>query len=433
MTLWDLGLLGAQLLLYFSVMATLFGLRHRYGVGIFYSALGAMHFLETYLAATFYVAIPFGIVVSPGSTILFAGKIMLLLLVYIREDAVAVRQPIYGLFVGNILTIALIALLRLNNVLPTDGPSPDFLFMNQMGVLMVWGTLLLLADGILIILVYEQIGRWFHMRLMPRIAAAGVIVLAFDQLAFWPVLHWVTDVPVVTLFSGLIAKTTAAIACGALVAIYLRFFEPRLFDGIAHPRLADIFDTLTYRERYQELLEHTGRDGLTGIPDRGRMETEVAVFAARAINARDVVSVLLLDIDNFKRINDRDGHIAGDAVLRTIADMLRGNLRDSDRIYRFGGDEFVVVTVGLPSTGATRLAERLRRRTSDLKIPGVSDPLSISIGVATAPNDGNAFSALLETADKRLYAAKDAGKNRVVGSPEPENGPPGLAEPTPGL
>ena len=68
-----------------------------------------MHFLETYLASIFYVSLPFGIVTSPGSTVLFTGKLMLLLLVYIREDAVVVRQPIYGLLIGNLLMVALAA------------------------------------------------------------------------------------------------------------------------------------------------------------------------------------------------------------------------------------------------------------------------------------------------------------------------------------
>ena len=71
-----------------------------------------MHFIETYLASIFYVALPFGIVTSPGSTVLFTGKLMLLLLLYIREDAVVVRQPIYGLLIGNLLMVALAALMR---------------------------------------------------------------------------------------------------------------------------------------------------------------------------------------------------------------------------------------------------------------------------------------------------------------------------------
>ena len=93
----NLLLLGGDALLYFAVLTALFRARHRLGIGAFFCALGVMHFIETYLASIFYVSLPLGIVTSPGSTVLFTGKLMLLLLVYIREDATVVRQPIYGL------------------------------------------------------------------------------------------------------------------------------------------------------------------------------------------------------------------------------------------------------------------------------------------------------------------------------------------------
>lgn len=415
MATWDLGLLALQLVLYFFVMAMLFGLRHRYGIGIFFTALGAMHFLETYLAATFYVAVPMGIVVSPGSTVLFAGKIMLLLLVYIREDAIAVRQPIYGLFAGNILTIGLVVLLGASNVLPSDGPSPDSLFMDQMGTLMIWGTLLLLADGILVILVYEHLGRWFGGRMTPRIAVSGVLVLTFDQIAFWPVLHLVTDVPVETFYGGWIAKTIAGVACAILTGVYLRYFEQRVFDGLTHRRLADVFDALTYRQRYEELLERSGRDGLTGISDRSRMDAEAEGVTATAVGNGTPVSVILIDIDDFKGVNDRCGHLGGDDVLRGLADMLKANLRDTDKIYRFGGDEFVVIATGLLPDVANGLAERLHRQAGTLEIPNLRESLTVSIGVAHAPADGRAFMSLLSRADKRLYQAKRSGRDRVMG------------------
>src|SRR3546814_466453 len=96
MALLNTVLMLAQALMYFGVMATLFGVRVRFGLGAFLCALGVMHFLETYLASVFYIELPFGIV-SPGSTVLFSGKLAIILMMYIREDAAVVRQPIYGL------------------------------------------------------------------------------------------------------------------------------------------------------------------------------------------------------------------------------------------------------------------------------------------------------------------------------------------------
>ncbi len=100
----NLALFLAEAVLYFTLMTVLLHFRHRIGLGVFLTALGVMHFVETYLAAVFYVALPFG-VVSPGSSIFFAGKLMMILMLYIKEDASTVRQPIYGLFLGNLVTV----------------------------------------------------------------------------------------------------------------------------------------------------------------------------------------------------------------------------------------------------------------------------------------------------------------------------------------
>jgi len=122
-----------------------------------------------------------------------------------------------------------------------------------------------------------------------------------------------------------------------------------------------------------------------------------------------------VDVDHFKSINDRFGHAAGDEALRRIADLLSGSLRQDDKFFRYGGEEFVVLCHRLDHSSALGLAERLRRAIegADLSAPG--DTVTISVGVATAPDDGGDLDSLFATADARLYAAKDAGRNRVVG------------------
>ena len=164
----NLLLLGADALLYFVVLASLLRARTRIGLGAFFCALGVMHFLETYLASILYVSLPFGIVTSPGSTVLFTGKLMMLLLLYIREDAVVVRQPIYGLLFGNVLLFALAYLMRQHtSVSLTPGRTADFTFLNEMGALMVWGTAILFFDCIIMILLYERSRSWFRDRIFP--------------------------------------------------------------------------------------------------------------------------------------------------------------------------------------------------------------------------------------------------------------------------
>jgi hypothetical protein len=152
----NLLLLAADAVIYFAVLAALFRARGRLGIGAFFCALGVMHFLETYLAGNFYVALPLGIVASPGSTVLFTGKLMLLLLVYIREDAVAVRQPIYGLLVGDLLLFSLAAVMRNNDLVElAPGRAADLGFLDEMGALMIRGTAILFLDCIFIILLYS--------------------------------------------------------------------------------------------------------------------------------------------------------------------------------------------------------------------------------------------------------------------------------------
>src|ERR1700728_3730711 len=127
-------LMAAEATVYLAVLSGLFRARSRLGIGTFFCALGVMHFLETYLAGILYVTLPFGIVASPGSTVLFTGKLMLLLLVYIREDATVVRQPIYGLLIGNLLLFGFAFLVRQHGAESIlANRHADFVFLDEMG------------------------------------------------------------------------------------------------------------------------------------------------------------------------------------------------------------------------------------------------------------------------------------------------------------
>lgn len=420
--------------LYFAVMAALFRLRRRVGLGVFLCALGSLHFLETYLAAIFYMQAPFDTALSPGSIVLFSGKLVMLLLLYIREDAEAVRQPIYGLLLGNLLIVALIWMMRQHDVIsPAPGQLPDFPFLNQMGGLMVGGTLLLFVDSILIILLYERSASWLGRHVPARIALSAALVLTFDQIGFFLALYYFVGVPVEVLVGGWIGKMVAAAFYAVLAGVYLRWFEAEGGKIDVRPRLADVFDALTYRERYQELLEQTGRDGLTGLYDRGRLERQGPMRVADAAAAGRPLSLILVDIDGFKATNDRHGHSAGDQVLRLVGSKLTETMRSSDDIYRYGGDEFVVLGESMGHDAALAAAERLRR-TVEASSADEKMPVTISIGVASFPEDGTSLSALFASADTRLYDAKFAGRNRVAGRANgSRTGAPGNARSFPGM
>jgi diguanylate cyclase (GGDEF)-like protein len=256
---------------------------------------------------------------------------------------------------------------------------------------------------------------WFGSRQLPRIALSAIAVLAFDQLGFFAALHFYVGVPATALVGGLVAKFAAAIVFGLMAAGYLRFVEPVQVRVGKHPRLSDVFDTLTYRERYEALLAETGHDALTGLLDRGRFDREAPAIVKRAVAAGQPVSFLVADIDHFKRINDEHGHAMGDEALRHIARQMGGALRSADQIYRYGGEEFVVVCEGLAHGAACLAAERLRRTVASVEIPGLPGIVTTSIGIATSSEDGTTLGELFGTADARLYAAKEGGRDRVVG------------------
>jgi diguanylate cyclase (GGDEF)-like protein len=414
----DVALLAGEAALYFAVMAMLFRLRRHFGLGVFVCALGSLHFLETYLAAIFYIQAPFDTALSPGSIILFSGKLVMLLLLYIREDAQAVRQPIYGLLFGNFLIVALVVMMRRHNVVaPVPGQLPDFPFLDQMGGLMVWGTILLFIDSILIILLYERLATWLGRNVTVRIWLSASIVLTFDQIGFYLALYTFVGSPTAVLYGGWIGKMLAAAIYALFTGTYLRWFESEGGKLEVRPRLTDVFDALTYRERYHELLEQTGRDGLTGLYDRGRLERQGPLRVADALASGRALSLILVDVDGFKEINDRHGHAAGDRVLRLVGSKLLETMRSTDGIYRYGGDEFVVLSEGLVHDAALAVAERVRRAVEAFST-AEGMRVTISIGIATCPTDATHLSMLFASADARLYEAKSGGRNRVVGRSE---------------
>ena len=158
------------------------------------------------------------------------------------------------------------------------------------------------------------------------------------------------------------------------------------------------------------------RDPLTGLLNRRRLQETLQTVIERAADEGTSVAVLYLDLDNFKAINDRHGHAAGDAVLRTTAERLQDSLQPSDVVARMGGDEFLVVVPGLAGAGVLRRAENIVTECLDrLRAPietGIAgmDPLraTFSAGVSVYPDDGRTFDDLVHAADQRMYANKPA-------------------------
>ena len=161
-------------------------------------------------------------------------------------------------------------------------------------------------------------------------------------------------------------------------------------------------------------------DPLTGLYNRAYLADRFQVELRRARNYGVPMSVVLFDIDRFKRINDRYGHPAGDAVLRKLASLLREGTRSTDAVVRYGGEEFAVLMATADSDVAFRQAERIRTELekTPFVIPGQTEPIQVTIsgGVATFPQDGQNFPDLIGVADAGLYHAKENGRNRISAS-----------------
>ena len=172
------------------------------------------------------------------------------------------------------------------------------------------------------------------------------------------------------------------------------------------------------RDNVQMTVEMAITDALTGLHNRRYMETHLATLVEQAASRGKPISVLILDIDFFKSVNDTYGHDAGDDVLREFAVRLRKSIRNIDLACRFGGEEFVVVMPETDMGVATTVAERLRRRIATEPFPIQQEmrllDVTISIGIAGLHGADDNAAAMLKRADQALYRAKRDGRNRVV-------------------
>jgi diguanylate cyclase (GGDEF)-like protein len=191
---------------------------------------------------------------------------------------------------------------------------------------------------------------------------------------------------------------------------------------IAAQRVTDLHAELA---RHRAQLTHLARhDPLTGLANRRSLDEDLEALHARSRRYGRGYALAMCDIDRFKAYNDSSGHQAGDQALRAVAATLAGELRLSDGVYRYGGEEFLLVLPEQTLDGALVAVERVRRAVAQLAIPqpgaGPDGVLTVSAGItAYAPGDTTTAAQLLEQADAALYRAKSAGRNRIAVADNP--------------
>ena len=166
---------------------------------------------------------------------------------------------------------------------------------------------------------------------------------------------------------------------------------------------------------HQQLAAAARTDPKTGLLNATAWQREADGEVTRALRSDAPLALLLVDVDHFKRVNDSYGHLIGDEVLRALATELRQQVRESDVVGRFGGEEFTVLLPRTDAAGACRIAERLRTSAGGLSVPAADGRIgvTVSIGVAVLGQHGRDLFELLAAADLALYRAKDAGRNQV--------------------
>ena len=174
---------------------------------------------------------------------------------------------------------------------------------------------------------------------------------------------------------------------------------------------------------FQRLAEEASLDSLTGIANRRSFSRALEMQAQRHLRSRRDLSLMLIDVDFFKKFNDRYGHLAGDECLKAIAGALQGNVRrDSDVVARFGGEEFVIMMPNTDRSGSAIVAAKIVNAVAALAVPHRDAPdgvVSVSVGVSTgSAGEPLDTSLLLQYADRALYVAKEQGRNRFILSTE---------------
>jgi diguanylate cyclase (GGDEF)-like protein len=178
--------------------------------------------------------------------------------------------------------------------------------------------------------------------------------------------------------------------------------------------VADICATSIQNAHYVERVKQLAYlDGLTGIFNRRFFELRIIEEIERARRYGTGMAVIMADIDQFKKLNDEFGHLLGDEVLRQVSSLFHQQLRKIDVVCRYGGEEFAILLTQTNTQQAVIIAEKLRRLVEGYQFPGVPRTVTISAGVAAFPDHGKSRDDLIRAADNGLYAAKQAGRNRI--------------------
>jgi len=404
------------------ILLVAYRLRDLFGPSPVYIIFGIIFLYSSLLAEDFNIPLTSWLIVSPGCVVLVPAVLFFVLVVYLTSDAVEARKLIYGVAGANIalLPVGLVIALELQSptVINPDHLVPE-LFLAQPRVIIA-SALAAFFDTVIVVLTYEFVRRRIP-SLFLRVLLSLTIALAFDSVSFVTATQVGDPAYADVLISQLVGKTVAAVVYSSVFIAYLRWFRAGASVITGDERsLGEMFRILTYRQRYEALQRVTVRDSLTDVYNRRYFDEALAKAIERSERSSSPFCLLMIDVDNFKRLNDAYGHAEGDAILKQIAQAIVASVRASDEVCRYGGEEFTVLLPHADIAQAVSLSERIGSHVPaacKASRPGAeSASVTVTIGVAAFPQDASSGVELLRIADRRLYAGKAAGRNRVIES-----------------
>ena len=412
----QVGMFALEAVVMISITLGLFRARTILGLTPLYIVLGGFQFLEATLNLKGDVAPDFAL--YPASVVMFTATLATVILVYLKDDAFEARKLLYGLVLANAAVSLVSLMIGWHMTLARSASTMNSSQMIDSARVSMAGTSLLFLDVLGLILTYEFVSR-FVGALFPRLLLSLIAIVVFDQTLFTLIVQGGHPRMMHSLYTGMVGKTIAVTFYAIVCWLYLKYGEPHTAT-VGTGDVADVFQTLTYRQKYEQARQRMVRDGLTGLYNRGYFDEALPQALGHARRHHESLSLLIVDTDNFKSINDHLSHMEGDAALRLIADVIQSQVRPSDTPCRYGGDEFVVLLSGADASAAAGFAERFRaslfERCRTASPPFPWGYVTTTIGIASYPADGDPESPgdFIRVADRRLYFGKQAGRDIVI-------------------
>ena len=412
--------LGAQAAFVAGLLGLLYQLRERFGPAPFFLTLGALQYFHVTLTRSPPLATE-GLFTQPQGGVFLTASLLAFLLVHLNESPRQARDLLGALMTANIALGLLPMILGLGGATAGAESSPIYAVLAPLDLTSAMlGAGLLLVDALLLDAFYHFLSRHLPRSILLRLSAALLPVLGLDSLLYVAVRGFGE-----AGYSALVLQTFVNQAVGgfvlcAIVALLTRSFrKDDLEVELSTAESRDPLSVVTRRPHFDQYHDGHARDPLTGLFHRGFFNEVLPIEIARCERAGLPTSLIILDIDHFKQINDSYGHPEGDRVLQAIAEALRHSLRTGDAPCRIGGEEFAVILPRASQDAGRQIAVRIRAelpgRLANVEPHLVAMP-TVTLGIATYPGDTSSVAELLQTADDRLYQGKALGRDCVVDS-----------------